>query len=425
MKIILVAGARPNFMKIAPLMASFGDRPEITPVLVHTGQHYDQVMSDLFFRELGITCLLMVVLSVMAENYLNAMYFAALGGAVLGFLRYNFNPASIFLGDGGSYFLGYAMAALSIMGSVKSQVGALMLIPLLALGVPVFDTILSPLRRWVKGRKIFQPDKGHIHHWLLSRGFSSRNAVLILYGLTLALCFLAILIVNLRNEMIGLILVIMAAGVLILMRKTGYLGYLALDKFYGWFRDITDVAGFSHERRTFLSVQIEIDKSRTPQDLWRQIGNALEMLKFDRAELHLKANGENGAFSSSLTPLPVTHRQAQRDRLDSSTGPERRKPVDGSTQPSKSTEIFRDVVNYPEESIWTWTRGHYRRKTDMFGDGILKIDLPLNANGMRLLLMKDLRRDPLNYYTLRRLEHLRRTLLSNLARLQANTEFRP
>lgn len=92
------------------------------------------------------------------------MYFAALGGAVLGFLRYNFNPASIFLGDGGSYFLGYAVAALSIIGSVKSQVGAVMLIPLLAMGVPIFDTMLAPMRRFVRGRKMFSPDNGHIHH---------------------------------------------------------------------------------------------------------------------------------------------------------------------------------------------------------------------------------------------------------------------
>jgi len=80
------------------------------------------------------TCLLMVVLSVMRADYLSGIYFAALGGAVLGFLRYNFNPASIFLGDGGTYFLGYTVAALSIIGSVKSQVGALFLIPLIALG---------------------------------------------------------------------------------------------------------------------------------------------------------------------------------------------------------------------------------------------------------------------------------------------------
>jgi len=244
------------------------------------------------------TCLLMIILSVMRADCLSAIYFAALGGAVLGFLRYNFNPATVFLGDGGSYFLGYAVAALSIMGSVKSQVGALMLIPLLALGVPVFDTLLSPVRRFVRGREMFRPDKGHIHHKLLAMGLSSRNAVLILYGVTAALCILAILIVNLRNEAVGLVLVILGGEALILVRKTGYLEHLAFDKFYGWFRDISDVTGFSRERRTFLSLQIEANRTRTIEELWAHVGEALEMLKFDRAELHLKNRGTEPLFSN-------------------------------------------------------------------------------------------------------------------------------
>lgn len=143
------------------------------------------------------------------------------------------------------------------------------------------------------------------------------------------------------------------------------------------------------------------------------------MLKFDRAELHLKINEENCKSFPSPTVVPVTLRQVQGAKSDSYTDRERRKSAEGNPKPSKSTEIFRDMVARQDETVWTWTRGHYRRKTDMFGDGILKIDLPLNANGIRLLLMKDLRRDPLNYYTLRRLEHLRRTLLSNLSRLQS------
>ena len=117
-------------------------------------------------------CILMIILSAMHGAYLTAFYFSALGGAILGFLKYNFNPASIFLGDGGSYFLGYAVAALSIVGSVKSQVGALILMPVLALGVPIFDTIFAPIRRFIRGREIFRPDQGHIHHIFLRMGFS-------------------------------------------------------------------------------------------------------------------------------------------------------------------------------------------------------------------------------------------------------------
>jgi UDP-GlcNAc:undecaprenyl-phosphate GlcNAc-1-phosphate transferase len=370
----------------------------------------------------------MVVLSIMGNNYLYAMYFAVLGGAILGFLRYNFNQASIFLGDGGSYFLGYAVAALSIMGQVKSQVGALMLIPVLALGVPVFDTILAPLRRWVKGQQMFQPDRGHIHHRLLSTGLSSRNVVLILYGATLTLCLMAILIVNLRNEMIGLILIIIAGGVLILMHKTGYLGYLAFDKFYGWFKDMTDVTGFSRERRAFLALQMEANKVRTLEELWAQVGEALEMLEFDWAELRLKTNrgtlrqdqGDNEAqpphrFSTehrddNFPPSPST---------DPYNGPERRFPK-GDAPPPKSSKIFQNIRELEDEIIFTWTREYYRRHADFLKEDVLKIDLPLNAdgNGPRILLMKDLTRDPLHYYTLRRLEHLRRTLHFNLNRLQ-------
>jgi UDP-GlcNAc:undecaprenyl-phosphate GlcNAc-1-phosphate transferase len=228
----------------------------------------------------------MIILSAMHGDYLTAFYFSALGGAILGFFKYNFNPASIFLGDGGSYFLGYAVAALSIVGSVKSQLGALMLMPLLALGVPIFDTILSPTRRFIKGRKIFRPDQGHIHHIFLRMGLSSRKVVLIIYGITMALCLLAIFFVNLRNGAGGFVLIILLCGMIFMVRKMGYLEYLAFDKFYGWFQDVTDVAGFSNERRSFLSLQIEANKSRKLEELWAHIGNALEMLRFDKTELH-------------------------------------------------------------------------------------------------------------------------------------------
>ncbi len=367
------------------------------------------------------TCLLMVVLSVMRADYLSGIYFAALGGAVLGFLRYNFNPASIFLGDGGTYFLGYTVAALSIIGSVKSQVGALFLIPLIALGVPVFDTMLSPVRRWVKGKRIFQPDNGHIHHHLLNMGLSSRSVVLSLYGATVALCVLAILIVNLRNEMVGLILVILGIGALILLGKSSYLEYLVFDKFYGWFRDVTDEAGFSRARRTFLAVQLEAGSTKNLDELWAHIGKALEMLKFERAELHLKSNGTAPLFFEGTDSRFYADVNSPNDNSSLYTGPERRQ-MNGDDPPQAGTQtIFRGVRQQRDKTVLLWVNGYYRRKTDCLSDGMLRIDLPLYSDGSRLLLMKDIHRDPLNYYTLRRVEHLRRTFVSNLARLQKNS----
>ena len=214
-------------------------------------------------------CLVMIVLSVTRGDYLVAVEFAALGGALLGFLRYNFNPASIFMGDGGSYFIGYTIAALAILSSSKSEVGASLMIPLLALGVPIFDTLLSPLRRWVRGRRMFHPDKGHIHHQLLRMGFSSKKTVMIIYTTTAALCVASIMIVHSRNAVTGLILAGVGAAAVLLIRRRGYLEYMAVEKVFGWLQDISDATGISRDRRSFLSLQIEIGQSEDLEDLWR------------------------------------------------------------------------------------------------------------------------------------------------------------
>ncbi len=434
--------------------------------------------------------LVMVVLAVMKEDILTAMMFAALGGAVLGFLRYNFNPATVFLGDGGSYGLGYAIACLSIMGSVKSSVGAAMLIPLLAMGVPIFDTILSPLRRFFRGRAMFRPDDGHIHHRLVGMGLSARNAVLIIYGISFGLCLLAIAIVNVRNEVAGLFFVIVGAAALIVVRKLGYVGYFALDKVYGWFRDVSDVAGLTQERRTFLSLQLDVDKAKTMDELWEDVCKAMEMLHFDRAELRLwkdreatpsvtpaKAGVQRPDYvpgdadkdtrpwipaSAGMTGSTLDSRFRGNDKeksgndkegldgaLPASPGSEDRQGAgspptrgrqegDGYTTyagqerraakaapAGRNANIWKKAVEGGSAREWTWVRGFYRRRTDITREDLLKIEFPLFArNGGRelglLILIKDVRRNPLDYYTFRRLENLRRSLTSALTRLTQN-----
>jgi UDP-GlcNAc:undecaprenyl-phosphate GlcNAc-1-phosphate transferase len=321
------------------------------------------------------TCILMVFLSYMNGDYVSAFYFCIGSGAILGFLRYNFNPASIFLGDGGSYFLGYAVAILAIRSSMKSQVGVLMLIPLLALGVPIFDTIFSPIRRWIIGRNMFYPDKGHIHHHLLKIGFSSRGAVLLIYGITMVLCFAAILLITLRGKGLeGIFLGVLLFGMLFLVSKLGYVEYLAFDKFYGWFQDITDVAGISQNRRSFLSLQIAAGKSQNMDELWENLLEALDVLKFNEAQLHLPNE-------------PVR---------------EWKMADDNHLLESKSTGADNKEVNA--------------------ADSLFRVEIPLRDNGDedflgKLILVKDLSRSHLQPYTIRRVEHLRRTLIPILKRL--------
>lgn len=138
----------------------------------------------------GITffvCIILLVLSVLGEEFLTALGLAALGGATLGFLRYNFSPATIFMGDCGSYFLGYMLATMSILGSLKTQAAVTILIPMIAMGIPLMDVIWSAIRRFLLGKRVFLADDGHFHHRLLKLGLTQRRSVLILYAGTIGM----------------------------------------------------------------------------------------------------------------------------------------------------------------------------------------------------------------------------------------------
>ncbi len=107
---------------------------------------------------------------------------APLAGALLGFLIFNFNPASIFLGDGGSLWVGFMLACYGVIWSEKSVTAASITAPMMALSIPLIDTALSIARRFLRRQPIFRADRGHIHHRLIDRGLSPRRAVLLLYG---------------------------------------------------------------------------------------------------------------------------------------------------------------------------------------------------------------------------------------------------
>jgi len=108
----------------------------------------------------------------------------ALAGGALGFLPYNFHPAKIFMGDSGALFLGFMLAALSIEGATKSATVVALFVPVLVLGVPIFDTAFAILRRMINKRPIMEADKGHLHHRIMAAGFGQKRAVLMLYGIS-------------------------------------------------------------------------------------------------------------------------------------------------------------------------------------------------------------------------------------------------
>jgi UDP-GlcNAc:undecaprenyl-phosphate GlcNAc-1-phosphate transferase len=167
------------------------------------------------------------VLAVISGNVLLAALMASVMGSLIGFLFYNFNPARIFMGDSGSYFLGFILATTSIAGSShKASTAVALLGPMVALGLPIFDTLFSMLRRAIERRPLFSPDRGHIHHRLLDMGLTHRRAVLILYGVSLVLTAAGIAISLGRRWEMGLALLgsmVVMGG---LVRFVGYFEYL-------------------------------------------------------------------------------------------------------------------------------------------------------------------------------------------------------
>lgn len=125
---------------------------------------------------------------------------AVVAGACLGFLPYNFNPAKIFMGDTGALLLGFMLAAISIEGVMKSVATIAIVVPILILGVPIFDTTFAIFRRLLSGQSVATADKGHLHHRLLDRGFSQRQTVLILYGLSAIFGMFAVIVAKANSK---------------------------------------------------------------------------------------------------------------------------------------------------------------------------------------------------------------------------------
>ncbi len=142
----------------------------------------------------AISSLTMLVVALFVAEPNVALILAALTGACLGFIPYNLNPAKIFMGDVGSQFLGFVLATVSIMGMFKFHAVITFLVPVLALSVPLADTVFAFFRRIVHGQSPFHADKGHFHHRLLAMGLSQKQAVAVLYAVSAVLGLFAVLL---------------------------------------------------------------------------------------------------------------------------------------------------------------------------------------------------------------------------------------
>ncbi len=165
--------------------------------------------------------LVIFVLSLSIPNSIVSLVSLALTGAILGFLRFNFYPASIFLGDSGSMYIGFMISALAIAGSQKAPTMVAVSIPLVALGFPILDVVLAVGRRFLGGKPLFRGDREHIHHKLLKRGLSQREAVLLLYAVTAGFGFVSLVLLH-QHIVLAFVLALTGTAVLVGVQQLRY-----------------------------------------------------------------------------------------------------------------------------------------------------------------------------------------------------------
>lgn len=263
----------------------------------------------------GISLMLMFLLADLGSGTVFVMILAiGMAGALIGFLKFNYPPARIYLGDGGAYFLGFLIGILSIINSNKGTVIAALVAPMFALALPFVDASLAVMRRSLSGLPLFRPDRKHIHHRLLSIGFSREGAVLALYAVSLACLFLAFCVFYWQGRLLPLF-----TGILFLILVvSGYLsGYVR-----NWFAIGSRIGksfALRKETRYALTLshwlQVEVERKKSIEELWRDYQLVVEKLGFCRVKL-VSAHGTSvwearGFSETSMEIRRVWHELGQ------------------------------------------------------------------------------------------------------------------
>ena len=238
--------------------------------------------------------LVFFVVALVNHSWLGSLMSVTLAGAILGFLRFNFNPATIFLGDSGSLFIGFMLSALALAGSQKAPTFVAVAIPVVSFGLPILETLLSILRRLISGRPIFTADREHIHHKLLQMGFSHRQVVIVLYAVSALFAMLSLFLLWPTGSTVGLVLAVVGTGIWLGVQHLNYLE----------FGELRRVAQRTIDQRQIvinnLSVRRALEELKVAVD-FNQVRSilvaAFEGNDFDGFELHLESPSHNQLLS--------------------------------------------------------------------------------------------------------------------------------
>jgi UDP-GlcNAc:undecaprenyl-phosphate GlcNAc-1-phosphate transferase len=240
--------------------------------------------------------LVILGVSVSQERTLTIVVALVLCGALAGFLRYNFNPASIFLGDSGALFTGFLLAALSVLGTQKATTAVAIVVPILAFGFPVVDTAMTMGRRLLSRKPVFEGDNEHIHHMLLARGWSQRRASLVLYGVCALFGLMALIFPATGSKLTGFMLFVISVAVII---AVGHLRYHEVDELRaGVKRTVGDrrlrVANNIRVRRAALAVS----KASDLDEMFAATRHLLDFGEFSFASAEVGPSGHRRVYWS-------------------------------------------------------------------------------------------------------------------------------
>ncbi|HEX3248858.1 MAG TPA: MraY family glycosyltransferase [Pyrinomonadaceae bacterium] len=250
--------------------------------------------------------LVILGVAVSQERTMTIVVALVLCGALAGFLRYNFNPASIFLGDSGSLFTGFLLAALSVLGTQKATTAVAIVVPILAFGFPVVDTAMTMGRRMLSRKPVFQGDTEHIHHMLLARGWSQRRAALVLYAVCAIFGLVALIFPATGSKLTGFMLFVISVAVII---AVGHLRYHEVDELRaGVKRTVADrrlrVANNIRVRRATVA----LSKASDLHEMFEAMRHLLECGEFSFANAQVgqpgRADMNERAFVASLQRHP-------------------------------------------------------------------------------------------------------------------------
>lgn len=233
----------------------------------------------------AIACGVIAILAIYFGYPAIAILMLSIVGSLTGFLFFNFNPAKIFMGDCGSMFLGFTIASASVLCSAKSSTFTSLALPFLALGIPIFDTLFSMLRRFLERRSIFSADKSHFHHRLIDRGYKQRLAVLIIYIITLLTSGLGMLMLFTQ----GIIsMLIFFCILLILFHIFRIVGAVRFRETIIGFKNKYSLGQMVQEEiRNFEDAELHFRKAKDFEQWWQAVSAAADTLGFSNVNLPL------------------------------------------------------------------------------------------------------------------------------------------